>query len=238
MTRRAMPRGQAPPAPCQVTGAEAWEQTPYRDPAWPDTWSGTVAGEGWAAMCPIVQEGADPFILPFPWILVELPSDDLEFCSLVSSSTPVGVFAFVHLEQCPRVESPMPEDRRSSTPGSLHEETPHSRSTGENTFRCSAPATTLLIQEVSRGLGHSSGCIERWPCDDLAWREGRANRQVPKGGSPGRPHPASSPPCRLWFEGAWAPWQLMQTSSWQQARPWQMPAKWNQRKWRSWQQSY
>uniref|UniRef100_A0A096NBD8 Voltage-dependent L-type calcium channel subunit alpha n=1 Tax=Papio anubis TaxID=9555 RepID=A0A096NBD8_PAPAN len=140
--------------------------------------------------------------------------------------------------QCPRVESPMPEDRRSSTPGSLHEETPHSRSTGENTSRCSAPATTLLIQEVSRGLGHSSGCIERWPCDDLAWREGRANRQVPKGGSPGRPHPASSPPCRLWFEGAWAPWQLMQTSSWQQARPWQMPAKWNQRKWRSWQQSY
>nr|XP_007987187.2 voltage-dependent L-type calcium channel subunit alpha-1S [Chlorocebus sabaeus] len=57
--------------------------------------------------------------------------------------------------QCPRVESPMPEDRRSSTPGSLHEETPHSRSTGENTFRCSAPATTLLIQEalVRGGLG-------------------------------------------------------------------------------------
>ncbi|XP_050621135.1 voltage-dependent L-type calcium channel subunit alpha-1S [Macaca thibetana thibetana] len=57
--------------------------------------------------------------------------------------------------QCPRVESPMPEDRRSSTPGSLHEETPHSRSTGENTSRCSAPATTLLIQEalVRGGLG-------------------------------------------------------------------------------------
>uniref|UniRef100_A0A8D2FSI3 Voltage-dependent L-type calcium channel subunit alpha n=1 Tax=Theropithecus gelada TaxID=9565 RepID=A0A8D2FSI3_THEGE len=57
--------------------------------------------------------------------------------------------------QCPRVESPMPEDRRSSTPGSLHEETSHSRSTGENTSRCSAPATTLLIQEalVRGGLG-------------------------------------------------------------------------------------
>uniref|UniRef100_A0A2K5NNA2 Voltage-dependent L-type calcium channel subunit alpha n=1 Tax=Cercocebus atys TaxID=9531 RepID=A0A2K5NNA2_CERAT len=57
--------------------------------------------------------------------------------------------------QCPRVESPMPEDRRSSTPGSLHEETPHSRSTGGNTSRCSAPATTLLIQEalVRGGLG-------------------------------------------------------------------------------------
>ncbi|PNI34589.1 CACNA1S isoform 2 [Pan troglodytes] len=57
--------------------------------------------------------------------------------------------------QCPRVESPMPEDRKSSTPGSLHEETPHSRSTGENTSRCSAPATALLIQEalVRGGLG-------------------------------------------------------------------------------------
>ncbi|XP_030674542.1 voltage-dependent L-type calcium channel subunit alpha-1S [Nomascus leucogenys] len=57
--------------------------------------------------------------------------------------------------QCPRVESPMPEDRKSSTSGSLHEETPHSRSDGENTSRCSAPATALLIQEalVRGGLG-------------------------------------------------------------------------------------
>ncbi|XP_055089593.1 voltage-dependent L-type calcium channel subunit alpha-1S [Symphalangus syndactylus] len=57
--------------------------------------------------------------------------------------------------QCPRVESPMPEDRKSSTSGSLHEETPHSRSAGENTSRCSAPATALLIQEalVRGGLG-------------------------------------------------------------------------------------
>ncbi|KAI2520863.1 voltage-dependent L-type calcium channel subunit alpha-1S [Homo sapiens] len=57
--------------------------------------------------------------------------------------------------QCPRVESSMPEDRKSSTPGSLHEETPHSRSTRENTSRCSAPATALLIQKalVRGGLG-------------------------------------------------------------------------------------
>ncbi|XP_031992371.1 voltage-dependent L-type calcium channel subunit alpha-1S [Hylobates moloch] len=56
--------------------------------------------------------------------------------------------------QRPRVESPMPEDRKSSTSGSLHE-TPHSRSAGENTSRCSAPATALLIQEalVRGGLG-------------------------------------------------------------------------------------
>uniref|UniRef100_A0A2K5DJT0 Voltage-dependent L-type calcium channel subunit alpha n=1 Tax=Aotus nancymaae TaxID=37293 RepID=A0A2K5DJT0_AOTNA len=57
--------------------------------------------------------------------------------------------------QCPRAESPMPEDRKSSTAGSLHEETPHGRSTRENTSSCSAPATAQLIQEalVRGGLG-------------------------------------------------------------------------------------
>ncbi|XP_064216292.1 voltage-dependent L-type calcium channel subunit alpha-1S isoform X2 [Aotus nancymaae] len=57
--------------------------------------------------------------------------------------------------QCPRAESPMPEDRKSSTAGSLHEETPHGRSARENTSSCSAPATAQLIQEalVRGGLG-------------------------------------------------------------------------------------
>uniref|UniRef100_U3EB89 Voltage-dependent L-type calcium channel subunit alpha n=1 Tax=Callithrix jacchus TaxID=9483 RepID=U3EB89_CALJA len=57
--------------------------------------------------------------------------------------------------QCPRAESPMPEDRKSSTAGSLCEETPHGRSTRENTSSCSAPATAQLIQEalVRGGLG-------------------------------------------------------------------------------------
>ncbi|XP_017354897.1 voltage-dependent L-type calcium channel subunit alpha-1S isoform X1 [Cebus imitator] len=57
--------------------------------------------------------------------------------------------------QCPRAGSPMPEDRKSSTAGSLREETPHVRSARENTSRCSAPATALLIQEalVRGGLG-------------------------------------------------------------------------------------
>lgn len=52
------------------------------------------------------------------------------------------------------------------------------------------------------------------------------------------PCPASSPPCRLWFEKAWTPWLQMLTSSWQQVRPWQMPAGWNQKKWRWQPQSY
>ncbi|XP_069315650.1 voltage-dependent L-type calcium channel subunit alpha-1S [Eulemur rufifrons] len=52
-------------------------------------------------------------------------------------------------------QGPRPEERRSSTPGSLHEETPHGRSTEEGTSRCPAPATALLIQEalVRGGLG-------------------------------------------------------------------------------------
>uniref|UniRef100_A0A8C2VQ01 Voltage-dependent L-type calcium channel subunit alpha n=1 Tax=Chinchilla lanigera TaxID=34839 RepID=A0A8C2VQ01_CHILA len=44
---------------------------------------------------------------------------------------------------------------KSSTAGSLHEETRHSRSSQEGAARCQAPATTLLIQEalVRGGLG-------------------------------------------------------------------------------------
>uniref|UniRef100_A0A8C9AJB3 Voltage-dependent L-type calcium channel subunit alpha n=1 Tax=Prolemur simus TaxID=1328070 RepID=A0A8C9AJB3_PROSS len=55
----------------------------------------------------------------------------------------------------PGGQGPRPEERRSSTPGSLCEETPHGRSTKEGTSRCPAPATALLIQEalVRGGLG-------------------------------------------------------------------------------------
>uniref|UniRef100_A0A8C2VI28 Voltage-dependent L-type calcium channel subunit alpha n=1 Tax=Chinchilla lanigera TaxID=34839 RepID=A0A8C2VI28_CHILA len=46
-------------------------------------------------------------------------------------------------------------EEKSSTAGSLHEETRHSRSSQEGAARCQAPATTLLIQEalVRGGLG-------------------------------------------------------------------------------------
>ncbi|XP_045392011.1 voltage-dependent L-type calcium channel subunit alpha-1S [Lemur catta] len=52
-------------------------------------------------------------------------------------------------------QGPRPEERRSSTPGALCEETPHGRSTKDGTSRCPAPATALLIQEalVRGGLG-------------------------------------------------------------------------------------
>ncbi|XP_008065304.1 voltage-dependent L-type calcium channel subunit alpha-1S isoform X1 [Carlito syrichta] len=52
-------------------------------------------------------------------------------------------------------QRPMPEGRKSSTPGSLSEEIPRGRSTQENTSRCPVPATALLIQEalVRGGLG-------------------------------------------------------------------------------------
>ncbi|XP_037668169.1 voltage-dependent L-type calcium channel subunit alpha-1S [Choloepus didactylus] len=50
--------------------------------------------------------------------------------------------------QPPRVESPMSEERKSSPPGCLLEETLHSRQTKDSTSGCPAPATALLIQEA------------------------------------------------------------------------------------------
>ncbi|KAM5301400.1 voltage-dependent L-type calcium channel subunit alpha-1S [Glossophaga mutica] len=62
---------------------------------------------------------------------------------------PPGVFVFVPLEQRSRAESPVPEARRSPTPGSpLPEEAPHSSRAPEGPSRCQAPATARLIQEA------------------------------------------------------------------------------------------
>ncbi|XP_035942577.1 voltage-dependent L-type calcium channel subunit alpha-1S [Halichoerus grypus] len=47
-----------------------------------------------------------------------------------------------------RAESPLPEERRSPTPGSLPEEATHSRRTKESSPRCQTPATAQLIQEA------------------------------------------------------------------------------------------
>ncbi|XP_058130921.1 voltage-dependent L-type calcium channel subunit alpha-1S isoform X2 [Dasypus novemcinctus] len=58
-------------------------------------------------------------------------------------------------EQPPRGESPTPEERKSSTPGSWHEEAPHHSQAKETTSGCPAPATALLIREalLRGGLG-------------------------------------------------------------------------------------
>uniref|UniRef100_A0A2K6G431 Voltage-dependent L-type calcium channel subunit alpha n=1 Tax=Propithecus coquereli TaxID=379532 RepID=A0A2K6G431_PROCO len=73
---------------------------------------------------------------------------------LTQRVTPGGQASPAH-HQVTGAEGPRPEERRSSTPGSLQEETPHGRSTREDTSRCPAPATALLIQEalVRGGLG-------------------------------------------------------------------------------------
>ncbi|XP_004392790.1 PREDICTED: voltage-dependent L-type calcium channel subunit alpha-1S [Odobenus rosmarus divergens] len=47
-----------------------------------------------------------------------------------------------------RAESPLPEEKRSPTPGSLPEEASHSRRTKESSPWCQTPATAQLIQEA------------------------------------------------------------------------------------------
>ncbi|XP_021098085.1 voltage-dependent L-type calcium channel subunit alpha-1S isoform X2 [Heterocephalus glaber] len=56
----------------------------------------------------------------------------------------------------PRVEPSTGEEKKSPMPGSLQEETHHSRHSQEGAARCQAPATTLLIQEALVRGGLSS----------------------------------------------------------------------------------
>ncbi|XP_004862314.1 voltage-dependent L-type calcium channel subunit alpha-1S isoform X1 [Heterocephalus glaber] len=58
--------------------------------------------------------------------------------------------------QQPRVEPSTGEEKKSPMPGSLQEETHHSRHSQEGAARCQAPATTLLIQEALVRGGLSS----------------------------------------------------------------------------------
>lgn len=55
------------------------------------------------------------------------------------------------LAQRSRAEPPVPEARRSSTPGSVPEETPPRGGTLERSSWCPASATALLVHEVRRG---------------------------------------------------------------------------------------
>lgn len=101
---------------------------------------------------------------------------------------PLGVSASIYLQQRSRMEPPMPEARRSPTPGSLPKEAPHSSRHPESPSRCLAPATALLIQEVRPGWARALGCIHGGP--GVAWGGERAG---PRGSSPERPcQPLSS----------------------------------------------
>uniref|UniRef100_A0A8I3P5D8 Voltage-dependent L-type calcium channel subunit alpha n=3 Tax=Carnivora TaxID=33554 RepID=A0A8I3P5D8_CANLF len=130
--------------------------------------------------------------------------------------------------QCAGPERPLPEERSCPPPGSLPQGAPPSRRPTESGCRCPTPATARLVREVRRAAGRSMGCTRGWP--------GLARRGGPRARSPGGPTPPSSSR-RLWSEEAWTPWRPMPASSWQRARPWQMPAGWNPRTWRWRQQS-
>jgi hypothetical protein len=58
----------------------------------------------------------------------------------------LGDLSFCALEQHPKAEPPVSEEKKSFAPGSL--ESPHSRSPEESAPRCPATAMALLIQEV------------------------------------------------------------------------------------------